>query len=71
MDENTLDEDVRREAERAIGVPPARRVDHALLATNLAKYYGKHLAVDQISLSESFRFCVLVLSNVMSRYVSH
>ncbi|KAF9424045.1 hypothetical protein HW555_000754 [Spodoptera exigua] len=49
LDESTLDEDVQREAQRARSVPPAQRSTHALIANDLSKYYGKHLAVNQIS----------------------
>nr|XP_021189988.2 phospholipid-transporting ATPase ABCA3 [Helicoverpa armigera]XP_049699930.1 phospholipid-transporting ATPase ABCA3 [Helicoverpa armigera]XP_049699931.1 phospholipid-transporting ATPase ABCA3 [Helicoverpa armigera]WRX06183.1 ABCA2 [Helicoverpa armigera] len=51
IDESTLDEDVMTEARRARVVPPTRRREHALLAHDLSKYYGKHLAVDQVSFS--------------------
>nr|QBP34375.1 ATP-binding cassette sub-family A2 [Trichoplusia ni] len=51
VDEGSLDEDVALEAEHARHTPPADRANHALLATDLAKYYGKHLAVDQVSFS--------------------
>ncbi|XP_035432453.1 phospholipid-transporting ATPase ABCA1 [Spodoptera frugiperda] len=49
LDESILDEDVQKEAQRARNVLPSQRYEHALIANDLSKYYGKHLAVNQIS----------------------
>ncbi|XP_075973498.1 phospholipid-transporting ATPase ABCA3-like isoform X2 [Anticarsia gemmatalis] len=52
IDESTLDEDVVAEMQHARHVSASNRSDQALLTTELSKYYGDHLAVDQVS------FCV-------------
>lgn len=55
IDERTLDEDVAAEAQYARQVYSSHRSKQALLATGLSKYYGKSLAVDQISFSKFYR----------------
>ncbi|CAB3230088.1 unnamed protein product [Arctia plantaginis] len=52
IDKNTIDEDVAAEANHTHKVYKSSLHDQALLALKLSKYYGKYLAVNQIS------FCV-------------
>ncbi|CAG5059697.1 unnamed protein product, partial [Parnassius apollo] len=57
VDENTLDDDVADEARHVNAVTGSAIARHGLVAKNLSKYYGKHLAVDQVSFSVSDGEC--------------
>lgn len=52
IDESTIDEDVADEAKHVRRIGKTGLKEHGLVSKNLSKYYGKNLAVDQISFSK-------------------
>ncbi|KAJ0177200.1 hypothetical protein K1T71_007209 [Dendrolimus kikuchii] len=57
IDERTVDEDVADEVKHVLRFDKSSLNEHGLVARNLSKYYGKHLAVDQISFSVNDSEC--------------
>ncbi|CAH2037508.1 unnamed protein product, partial [Iphiclides podalirius] len=57
VEERSLDEDVADEARHVNMVTGSALAQHGLVAKNLSKYYGKHLAVNQVSFSVSDGEC--------------
>ncbi|KAG6447126.1 ATP-binding cassette sub-family A member 2 [Manduca sexta] len=57
IDETQLDKDVADEARHVHRINNSSLADHGLVAKNLSKYYGAHLAVDQVSFSVSDSEC--------------
>ncbi|XP_013169431.1 PREDICTED: ATP-binding cassette sub-family A member 3-like isoform X2 [Papilio xuthus] len=55
--EGDLDEDVADEGRHVQRIGGSSLAQHGLVARNLSKYYGKHLAVDQVSFSVSDGEC--------------
>lgn len=55
IDKNTVDEDVTAEENHAYEVHKSSLNAQALLALKLSKYYGRYLAVNQVSFCKSFR----------------
>lgn len=53
IEDSALDEDVADEARHVNGLMGSSLAQHGLVAKSLSKYYGKHLAVDQVSFSKS------------------
>lgn len=52
IDESTLDADVAVEKRHAESIEKPQLADHGLVSRGLSKYYGKYLAVDQLSFSK-------------------
>ncbi|KAM3964373.1 phospholipid-transporting ATPase ABCA3 [Aphomia sociella] len=57
IDQNTLDEDVVDEAHHVKRVERSGLGNHSLVASGLSKYYGKHLAVNQVSFTVAESEC--------------
>ncbi|XP_068631845.1 phospholipid-transporting ATPase ABCA3-like [Battus philenor] len=57
MDFNSMDEDVENEAHHVQQLAGSGIIKHGLVAQSLSKYYGKHLAVNQVSFSVSNGEC--------------
>lgn len=52
VDESTLDADVVDEMRHVERIGDTQLSSHGLVARGLSKYYGKHLAVNQLSFSK-------------------